>query len=98
MAEDVLMQQRCILCFTDLQLSPNELQQYTLIEIECLLQKFEKSLTEFTGMPLPSKSVMDKIKHKALGRNNQFDKAEETIIHEKLFDKLNHQQRAVYVQ
>ncbi|CAN6890495.1 unnamed protein product [Brassica oleracea] len=84
-----------LLWLEDLQLSPNELQQYTLIEIECLLQKFEKSLTEFTGMPLPSKSVMDKIKHKALGRNNQFDKAEETIIHEKLFDKLNHQQRAL---
>ncbi|XP_022567210.2 uncharacterized protein LOC106378379 [Brassica napus] len=96
MAEDVLMQQLRLLRFPDLQLSPNELQQYTLIEIECLLQNFEKSLTEFTGMPLPKKAVMDQIKHKAMARHDQFDIAEEAIIHEKLFDKLNHQQRAVY--
>uniref|UniRef100_A0A0D3EDL6 ATP-dependent DNA helicase n=2 Tax=Brassica oleracea var. oleracea TaxID=109376 RepID=A0A0D3EDL6_BRAOL len=90
------MQQRRLLRFPDLQLSPNELQQYTLIEIECLLQNFEKSLTEFTVMPLPNKAVMDQIKHKAMARHDQFDIAEEAIIHEKLFDKLNHQQRAVY--
>ncbi|CAN7016939.1 unnamed protein product, partial [Brassica rapa subsp. trilocularis] len=94
--EDVLMQQRRLLRFPDLQLSPNELQQYTLIEIECLLQNFEKTLTEFTGMPLPNKAVMDEIKHKAMARHDQFDIAEEAIIHVKLFDKLNHQQRAVY--
>ncbi|CAF1775713.1 unnamed protein product [Brassica napus] len=93
--EDVLMQQQR-LPFPRPPAIPNELQQYTLIEIECLLQNFEKSLTEFTGMPLPNKAVMDQIKHKAMARHDQFDIAEEAIIHEKLFDKLNHQQRAVY--
>uniref|UniRef100_A0A0D3BH09 Helitron helicase-like domain-containing protein n=1 Tax=Brassica oleracea var. oleracea TaxID=109376 RepID=A0A0D3BH09_BRAOL len=90
MAEDVLMHQRRLLRFQALQLTPSELQHYTLIEIESLLQNFEKSLNEFTGMPLPNKAIMDEMKKKAMARHNQFDIAEETMIHQSLFDKLNH--------
>ena len=90
MAEDVLMHQRRLLRFQALQLTPSELQHYTLIEIESLLQKFEKSLNEFTGMPLPNKAIMDEMKKKAMARHNQFDIAEETMINQSLFDKLNH--------
>ncbi|CAN7055635.1 unnamed protein product [Brassica oleracea var. botrytis] len=97
MAEDVLMHQRRLLRFPALlQLTPSELQHYTLIEIESLLQNFERSLNDFTGMPLPNKAIMDEMKKKAMARHNQFDIAEETMIHQSLFDKLNHQQRAVY--
>ncbi|CAN6822567.1 unnamed protein product [Brassica oleracea] len=88
--EDVLMHQRRLLRFQALQLTPSELQHYTLIEIESLLQKFEKSLNEFTGMPLPNKAIMDEMKKKAMARHNQFDIAEETMIRQSLFDKLNH--------
>ncbi|CAF1708268.1 unnamed protein product, partial [Brassica napus] len=70
MAEDVLMHQRRLLRFQALQLTPSELQHYTLIEIESLLQKFEKSLNEFTGMPLPNKAIMDEMKKKAMARHN----------------------------
>ncbi|CAN6897420.1 unnamed protein product [Brassica oleracea] len=95
--EDVLMHQRRLLRFPALlQLTPSELQHYTLIEIESLLQNFERSLNDFTGMPLPNKAIMDEMKKKAMARHNQFDIAEETMIHQSLFDKLNHQQRAVY--
>ena len=89
MAEDVLMHQRRLLRFTDLQLTPNELQHYTLIEIESLLHTFEKSLTEFTGMPLPNKAILDEMKQKAMASHSQFDIAEETMIHHQLFSKLN---------
>lgn len=82
--------------FSDLKLTPNELQQYTLLEIERMLHNFEKSLTEFTGMPLPDKAVMDEMKTRAMARQNQFDIAEETIIHQNLFSTLNNQQLAVY--
>ena len=91
MAEDVLMHQRRLLRFPALlQLTPSELQHYTLIEIESLLQNFERSLNDFTGMPLPNKAIMDEMKKKAMARHNQFDIAEETMIHQSLFDKLNH--------
>ncbi|XP_033142724.1 uncharacterized protein LOC103861187 [Brassica rapa] len=96
MAEDVLMRQRRLLRFPDLQLTPDELQQYTLIEIETLLQNYEKSLTEFAGMPLPNKAIMDEMKNRAMARHNQFDLAEEQKVHQELFCKLNNQQRAVY--
>ncbi|CAF1705692.1 unnamed protein product, partial [Brassica napus] len=96
MAEDVLRQQRRLLKFPDLKLTPNELQQYTLLEIERMLHNFEKSLTEFTGKPLPEKAVMDEMKTRAMARQNQFDIAEETIIHQNLFSTLNNQQLAVY--
>lgn len=96
MAEDVVMHQRRVLRFPDLQLTPCELQHYTLIEIESLLQSFEKSLTQFKGMPLPNKAIMDDMKKRAMEKHNQFDISEEAIIHQDLLDKLNHQQRAVY--
>ncbi|CAN6861873.1 unnamed protein product, partial [Brassica oleracea] len=96
MAEDVLMHQRRLLRFPDLQLTPNELQHYTLIEIESLLHTFEKSLTEFTGMPLPNKAILDEMKQKAMASHSQFDIAEETMIHHQLFSKLNNQQRSIY--
>ncbi|CAN6868444.1 unnamed protein product [Brassica oleracea] len=96
MAEDVLMRQRRLLRFPDLQLTLDELQHYTLIEIETLLQNYEKSLTEFAGMPLPNKAIMDEMKNRAMARHNQFDLAEEQKVHQELFCKLNNQQRAVY--
>ena len=85
-----------LLRFPDLQLTPDELQHYTLIEIETLLQNYEKSLTEFAGMPLPNKAIMDEMKNRAMARHNQFDLAEEQKVHQELFCKLNNQQRAVY--
>lgn len=96
MAEDVLMHQRRVLRFPGLQLTPCELQHYTLIEIESMLQGFEKSLTQFTGMPLPNKAIMDDMKKKAMEKHNHFDITEEARTHQKLFDKLNQQQQAVY--
>lgn len=96
MAEDVLRHQRRILRFPQLELSPHELQQYTLIEIESLLQNHDTSLTEFTGMPLPSQTILEDMKRKKLAQENQFDIAEETRIHQLMFFKLNDEQRIIY--
>lgn len=96
MSEDVLRHQRRLLKFPDLELSPHELQQYTLIEIESLLQSHETSLTEFTGMPLPSQTVLDDMKNKKMARQYHCDIAEESRIHQQLFPKLNEEQRVIY--
>lgn len=96
MSEDVLPHQRRLLQFPDLELTPHELQQYTLIEIEGLLQNHETSLTEFTGMPLPCKAILEDMKNKKMARQYQFDTAEESRIHKELFPKLNKEQRVIY--
>lgn len=96
MSEDVLRHQRRILRFPQLELSPHELQQYTLIEIESLLQNHDTSLTEFKGMPLPSQTILDDMKRKKMAQEHQFDIAEETRIHQLMFVKLNEEQRIIY--
>ncbi|RID81149.1 hypothetical protein BRARA_A03747 [Brassica rapa] len=96
MSEDVLRHQRRILRFPQLELGPHELQQYTLIEIESLLQNHETSLTEFKGMPLPSQTILDDMKKKKMAQEYQFDIAEETRIHQLMFLKLNEEQRIIY--
>ena len=96
MSEDILWHQRRLLQFPELELTPHELQQYTLIEIEGLLQDHETSLTEFTGMPRPCPVILEDMKSKKIARQYQFDIAEETRIHQDLFPKLNEEQRAIY--
>lgn len=58
LSEDVLYRQRRLLNFPDLQLSDEQLQNYSLLEIEKILRKAGKSLEDYQGMTIPDSNIL----------------------------------------
>ncbi|KAL1202733.1 hypothetical protein V5N11_031362 [Cardamine amara subsp. amara] len=58
MSEDILRKQRREFRFRNMELNNEELEQYTLIEVEKVLRQYERSLGDFKGMPTPDKAVL----------------------------------------
>lgn len=96
MADDVLRKQQKVLNFPKLDLKPEELMQYTLIEIETLLRQHERSLTDYPEMPQPQKTILEELNNSILRQEFQINIYKEKASHEKLFSKLNWEQRIIY--
>lgn len=96
LAEDVLRTKRHEFKFMGLQLQDHELKQYTLMEIEWLLKENDKSLTDFSEMPLPDKTVLQDINNAVLRQEQKFDVEKEKENHSKMFQALNEEQKLVY--
>ncbi|XP_019100224.1 PREDICTED: uncharacterized protein LOC104783899 [Camelina sativa] len=95
MADDILRKQQRVLNFPILELKPEELKQYTLIEIETLLRQHERSLTDYPEMPQPEKTILEELKNSLLQQEFQFNIQKEKASHDELFRKLNHEQKKV---
>uniref|UniRef100_A0A0D3AV46 ATP-dependent DNA helicase n=1 Tax=Brassica oleracea var. oleracea TaxID=109376 RepID=A0A0D3AV46_BRAOL len=82
MSDDILRKRQRLLGYSNLELDDETLEQYTLIEVEKLLRKHDRSISDIKDMP--------KIKHvllKELGNNLwtqelDYDVAEETLRHD----------------
>ncbi|CAN6892364.1 unnamed protein product [Brassica oleracea] len=77
-------------------LQDQQLQEYTLIEIERLLKENGKSLADFAGMPKPNPSVLKEISNTVLRQELNYDTEKEAIEHESLFSTMNEDQKTVY--
>ncbi|CAN7043651.1 unnamed protein product [Brassica rapa subsp. trilocularis] len=82
--------------FPGLILQDQQLQEYTLIEIERLLKENDKSLADFAGMPKPNPSVLKEISNTVLRQELNYDTEKEAIEHERLFSAMNEDQKTIY--
>ncbi|XP_013709088.1 ATP-dependent DNA helicase PIF7-like [Brassica napus] len=77
-------------------LQDQQLQEYTLIEIERLLKENGKSLADFAGMPKPNPSVLKEISNTVLRQELNYDTEKEAIEHESLFSTMNEDQKTLF--
>ncbi|CAF2154317.1 unnamed protein product [Brassica napus] len=96
LAEDILYMKQREFNFPGLILQDQQLQEYTLIEIERLLKENDKSLADFAGMPKPNPSVLKEISNTVLRQELNYDTEKEAIEHERLFSAMNEDQRTIY--
>ncbi|XP_054782009.1 uncharacterized protein LOC129289243 [Prosopis cineraria] len=98
LSNDILYQQRQITGHQGFQLSDEELQNLTLLEIEKLLNVNARTLSEFGSMPLPQSSVMELRSNKLIRMELSYDKkllSSELIC---LLNNLTPEQKKIYDQ
>ncbi|XP_020254383.1 uncharacterized protein LOC109831471 [Asparagus officinalis] len=96
MAEGILEDQRNILDMPTLTMSEQELQSYTLAEIQYLLLENGRSLKNFKGMPLPDLQIMQQCKHKIISEELNFNRDELRCENEKFIQGMNTDQKVIY--
>ncbi|XP_072064478.1 uncharacterized protein [Arachis hypogaea] len=74
LSEDILYKQRRLLDLPNLQLTDEQLQNYSLLEIEQILRKMEKSLEDFSGMPIPNDTLMSQMNSRLIFQELNYDK------------------------
>ncbi|XP_072087938.1 uncharacterized protein [Arachis hypogaea] len=77
-------------------MTDEELQTFCLIEIEKLLQANEKSLRDFTGMPLPNVNLVSQFSNSMVLRELEYDIYVMLEEHDSNFPKLNKEQKSIY--
>ena len=80
----------------DLQLNEEQVEAYTLFEIEGIMLKMGKSLKEVDGMPLPNSSLMRDSGNRLVNEELDYDKDQLKILHAKSFAALNPCQKSAY--
>lgn len=96
LAPDVVHSQRCRLqnpniCFTD-----EEILNYTLLEIDEVLNSNNKSLSDFTELPQIDPLILNIAGNRLIGAERMYNIYEEINLSKQLYSGLNHQQKYVY--
>lgn len=82
--------------FIDLLLDAKDLQNYTLVEIEKLLQRNGSSLRRYPSMPLPDEISILEGNNKLIQEELRYDKALQKSEHNMLISSFTDEQKSVY--
>lgn len=93
LSEDITSMRRQKLRMQDLQLNQNQIEAYTLLEIESTLLKIGKSLKHIDGMPLPDSTLLRNVGNRLISEEVDYDTTFLKVEHEKSFALLNYCQR-----
>ncbi|XP_035837612.1 uncharacterized protein LOC110893035 [Helianthus annuus] len=96
LSDDILYMKRRLFMFPGLHLSDDQLKNYCLIELNELLEKNGKSLSDFTDMPQPDTSLLDKMDNRLIREELSYNKKKITDEHDRLYASLNTKQTAIY--
>lgn len=96
LADDIEPTQRRLLGFPNLNPREEQLHSYTLLEIEKLMHQHDRSLSDYSDMPLPDKEMMKDLKNTFIMEEQSHNLADQLIEHEKLFSSFNDQQKMVF--
>uniref|UniRef100_A0A803NJP1 ATP-dependent DNA helicase n=1 Tax=Cannabis sativa TaxID=3483 RepID=A0A803NJP1_CANSA len=96
LSEDITALQRKRFKMKDLQLNDQQVEAYTLFEIECIMQKMGKSLKDIDGMPQPNSSLMRETCNRLVNEELDYDTKQLKILHDKSFALLNPSQKISY--
>ncbi|VFQ85969.1 unnamed protein product [Cuscuta campestris] len=96
-AHNVLVQSfRIVGQMIDLVLSEDQIRNYALIEIECLLRMRAKSLRDFIDMPFPRLDVASTSRNRLILDELNYDHVALKEEHQRMIGELNHEQRSAY--
>ncbi|XP_035840208.1 ATP-dependent DNA helicase PIF1-like [Helianthus annuus] len=96
LSDDILYMKRRLFMFPGLHLSDDQLKNYCLIELNELLEKNGKSLEDFTDMPQPDTSLLDKLDNRLIREELSYNKKKLTDEHDQLYASLNTEQTVIY--
>ncbi|XP_013709420.1 uncharacterized protein LOC106413133 [Brassica napus] len=96
MSEDILHKRQRILGHANLELDDKTLEQYTLIEVEKLMRMQDRSLNDIKDMPKINHVLLKELGNSLWNQEMDYDVAEETLRHDKQYNLLNAEQRAIY--
>ncbi|KAF8099156.1 hypothetical protein N665_0250s0018 [Sinapis alba] len=85
--------------FKELVLQDDQLQQYTLMELERLLKENEKSQIDFKGIPLPEKKVLDDIANSERSENDNLYvgmNSEQKTIYDAVLESVDNKTRKLF--
>ncbi|XP_013632823.1 PREDICTED: uncharacterized protein LOC106338378 [Brassica oleracea var. oleracea] len=96
MSEDILHKRQRILGHTNLELDDETLEQYTLIEVEKLMRMHDRSLNDIKEMPKIKPVLVKELGNSLWNQEMDYNVAEETLRHDRQYNLLNAEQRAIY--
>ncbi|XP_058742334.1 uncharacterized protein LOC131614800 [Vicia villosa] len=96
LSDGILYEQRRIANNREMILSNEELVNLTLVEVEKLLQKNRKSLSDFVGMPQPNGYVVQQLGNRLIYDERNYDIIEQRQEYNTLYQHLTDEQRTVF--
>ncbi|XP_062075050.1 uncharacterized protein LOC133779064 [Humulus lupulus] len=96
LSEDITSLQRKRFRMNGLKLTEQQVEAYTLFEIESIMLKMGKSLKDIDGMPLPNPSLIRDSGNRLVNEEIDYDRDQLKILHEKSFAALNPCQKSAY--
>ncbi|KAK1402319.1 hypothetical protein POM88_001924 [Heracleum sosnowskyi] len=96
MSDDILLKRRKLTGKHNLSLSDKELENYTLGEIEHLLNSIGRSLKNYPTLSMPPARYLDNCKNKLVLEETTYCEKEMTEEHQRLVQNLNYEQKRVY--
>ncbi|KAL0722292.1 hypothetical protein Bca4012_036891 [Brassica carinata] len=96
MSEDILYKRRRLSGHANLELDDDTLEQYTLIEVEKLMRMNDRSLNDLKDMPKIKPVLLKELGSSLWNQELDYDVADETLRHDRQFNLLNAEQRAIY--
>ncbi|XP_058761349.1 uncharacterized protein LOC131634741 [Vicia villosa] len=96
LSDGVLHTQRALAANPELDLTQEELQNLTLIEIEKLLQANRRTLKDFSPIPYPDAYVLEQLGNRLIYDERNYDTASMNSEFENLFAALTDEQRSIY--
>ncbi|XP_071740919.1 uncharacterized protein [Rutidosis leptorrhynchoides] len=98
LAEDILYKKHKLYNFPDLILSESQLKNYCLLEIQDILNKHGKSLSDFPDLPQPDPALLTQLDNRLIREELNYNLAELRTEHQNLYVCLNPEQLALYNQ
>ncbi|WOH08400.1 hypothetical protein DCAR_0727840 [Daucus carota subsp. sativus] len=96
MVDDIIHKKRKESDDNSLQLSELDIQNYTLAEIEKLLNDVGKSLRDFPTIPFPGEKYFQSDVNRLIAEETNYDVEEMSALHDSNLAKLNVEQRKIY--
>ncbi|XP_024042716.1 uncharacterized protein LOC107175162 [Citrus sinensis] len=96
LSKDITSLQRKKFRLKDLQLTEQQVEAYTLLEIETIMLKMGKSLRDIDGMPLLNSSLIRDSGNRLVNEELDYDRDQLKKLHEKSFTTLNACQKSAY--
>ncbi|XP_071715040.1 uncharacterized protein [Rutidosis leptorrhynchoides] len=96
LADDILHKKRKIFNFSDLTLTDSQIKNYCLVEIQGVLHKHGKSLSDLPTLPQPDPSLLTQLDNSLIREELNYNIKEMKTLHDNLFRSLNPKQLALY--
>lgn len=80
----------------DLKLNDQQIEAYTLLELESMMQKLGKSLRDVEGMPLPDPNRLKELGNRLINEELNYDHVQLKQLHDQSFNSLNSSQKLAY--
>lgn len=98
LSDDIEKRQRKTYLWENYRLSDDQTKSYCLLEIQNLLNRYGKSLSDFEGMPLPDTSLLVKMDNRLIREEYDYSITSLRKEHAESLELLNVDQRQIYDQ